>query len=174
MPLDCSPEAAAISLTMSFTRVTAVTISSSVRPTSFTELTPTSTLPSESWMSDLVSFAASALRWARRRTSSATTAKPRPWSPARAASTAALRARRLVWKAISSMVVMISPILFDAVQISPIAPTASRVTLPPRSATSRALVESWRARSAFSAFCFTALVICSRLDAVSSRLDACS
>ncbi len=36
-------------------------------------------------------------------TSSATTAKPMPASPARAASTAALRARRFVWKAISSI-----------------------------------------------------------------------
>jgi hypothetical protein len=34
------------------------------------------------------------------RTSSATTAKPRPASPARAASMAALRASRLVWSAI--------------------------------------------------------------------------
>ena len=42
-------------------------------------------------------FAAEALdRSARRRTSSATTAKPRPPSPARAASIAALRASRLV------------------------------------------------------------------------------
>jgi hypothetical protein len=48
-----------------------------------------------------------ALRWARLRTSSATTANPMPASPARAASTAALRARMLVWKAISSMVLMI-------------------------------------------------------------------
>ena len=37
------------------------------------------------------------------RTSSATTAKPRPASPARAASMAALRARRLVWSAIWPM-----------------------------------------------------------------------
>ena len=37
------------------------------------------------------------------RTSSATTAKPAPASPARAASTAALRARMFVWKAISSI-----------------------------------------------------------------------
>jgi hypothetical protein len=45
------------------------------------------------------------------RTSSATTAKPAPASPARAASTAALRARMLVWKAISSMTLMILAML---------------------------------------------------------------
>jgi hypothetical protein len=43
-----------------------------------------------------VSVAASAERWARDFTSSATTAKPRPCSPALAASTAALRARSFV------------------------------------------------------------------------------
>ena len=41
------------------------------------------------------------------RTSSATTAKPRPASPARAASMAALSASRLVWSAISEMTLMI-------------------------------------------------------------------
>ena len=44
-------------------------------------------------------------------TASATTAKPRPCSPARAASTAAFNANRFVWKAISSMTLMISSIL---------------------------------------------------------------
>ncbi len=43
------------------------------------------------------------------RTSSATTAKPRPASPARAASMAALSARRLVWSAMSAMTFMIWP-----------------------------------------------------------------
>jgi hypothetical protein len=54
-----------------------------------------------------VFLAASAERIARFRTSSATTAKPLPASPARAASTAAFKARRLVWNAISSMTLMI-------------------------------------------------------------------
>jgi len=42
---------------------------------------------------------ASVVRCDRARTSSATTAKPRPYSPARAASMAALRASRLVCSA---------------------------------------------------------------------------
>ena len=50
------------------------------------------------------------MRWARLRTSVATTAKPRPCSPARAASTAALSARILVWKAMPSMTLMMSEI----------------------------------------------------------------
>src|SRR6202521_6310177 len=52
----------------------------------------------------LAIWAAAALeRSASRRTSSATTANPRPASPARAASIAALRASRLVWSAMSLM-----------------------------------------------------------------------
>ena len=47
-------------------------------------------------LTSAVSLAAWALRWARFRTSSATTAKPRPASPARAASTAAFNARMFV------------------------------------------------------------------------------
>jgi hypothetical protein len=45
--------------------------------------------------------AADWLRSASLRTSEATTAKPLPCSPARAASTAAFRASRSVWRAIS-------------------------------------------------------------------------
>jgi PAS domain S-box-containing protein len=70
-----------------------------------------------------VSLAAWAQRCARLRTSSATTAKPMPASPARAASTAAFSARMLVWKAISSMTLMILEILSLCVLISPMATT---------------------------------------------------
>ena len=59
---------------------------------------PLSTLSTQAVISTLISLAAVALRWARARTrtSAATTAKPRPWSPARAASTAAFNASMLV------------------------------------------------------------------------------
>ena len=50
---------------------------------------------------------------ASRRTSSATTAKPLPASPARAASTAAFSARMLVWKAMSSMFLMMPRMAAD-------------------------------------------------------------
>ena len=55
-----------------------------------------STCVDDAKISPLISFAAPALREARLRTSEATTAKPRPCSPARAASTAAFNANRLV------------------------------------------------------------------------------
>lgn len=59
--------------------------------------------PSINWA---VSRVASAVFCAKLRTSSATTAKPFPAFPARAASTAGLRAKILVWKAIASMVLI--------------------------------------------------------------------
>jgi hypothetical protein len=65
-------------------------------------------------MRDLTSLAASAERCASARTSDATTAKPLPASPARAASTPAFSASRLVWKAMPSMTLMISEISLDA------------------------------------------------------------
>ncbi len=68
-----------------------------------------------------ISWVACTERSASRRTSSATTAKPLPASPARAASMAALRASRLVWSAIPSITLTILPISSDRSPIEPIA-----------------------------------------------------
>jgi len=93
----------------------------------------------ESSISALISFAACALRWARVRTSPATTAKPRPCSPARAASTAAFSARILVWKAIPSITLMISAIFCELPAMSRMVCTTLSTTLPPFCAVSDAL-----------------------------------
>ncbi|CSH94529.1 Uncharacterised protein [Shigella sonnei] len=103
---------------MSFTRVTELTISIMVAAALFTSFEPCWTRLTDSSISPLISFAACALRLARLRTSPATTAKPRPCSPARAASTAAFRARILVWKAIPSITLIMSPIFCELVAIS--------------------------------------------------------
>ena len=82
---------------------------------SATSLLPTVTSLADCSISTLTSDEALAADWARRRTSTATTAKPLPASPARAASTEAFSARRLVWKAMSSISPMMLEILDDDV-----------------------------------------------------------
>jgi hypothetical protein len=121
----------------------------------------------------LISRAACALRCARLRNSPATTAKPRPWSPARAASTAAFSVRMLVWNAMASIVPMMSAIFFELALISSIVETTWPTTSPPRVATSRAAVASCVAARALSALVFTVAVNCSIDDAVCCRLLAC-
>ncbi|GBU20127.1 hypothetical protein R80B4_00001 [Fibrobacteres bacterium R8-0-B4] len=111
MPSACSLQTAAIS----DIRSPALPVRSRIRPREFATstviLTPPSAFLTDSSIISAVFLAASALSIARLRTSSATTANPLPASPARAASTAALRARRLVWKAMSSIVLMILAVL---------------------------------------------------------------
>ena len=99
---------------MSVTRFTAATTSCIVAPAWSASLEPVSTLSTEASISTLISLAAAAERCARLRTSDATTAKPRPCSPARAASTAAFSARMLVWNAMPSITLMMSAIFFGA------------------------------------------------------------
>ena len=138
---------------------------------------PTSTLPSPTCCTEvsirvLISLAAAAERCARLRTSPATTAKPRPCSPARAASTAAFSARILVWKAMPSIRPMMSTMrVAEALMwpmVSPTRPTAS----PPRPATFEAATTSPSARTALSVLWPAAAAICARLLAVCSRLAA--
>ena len=111
MPEVCSWLAAVISPMMSVTRFTLPTISSIVLPASPTSALPASTLPTESSIRrlDLLGRRRRALRQVAH--FRATTAKPRPCSPARAASTAAFSARMLVWKAMPSITPMMSTIL---------------------------------------------------------------
>ncbi|CFD94853.1 Uncharacterised protein [Bordetella pertussis] len=174
IPLDCSSEAAEISPMMSVTRLTEATISCIVAPTRSTCCEPVPTLPTESSISTLISLAAWALRCASERTSPATTAKPLPCSPARAASTAAFSARILVWNAIPSITDTISEILRELAEMSCIVVTTSDTAEPPRSATSEATPASWLAWRALSAFCLTVEASCSIEAAVSSSEAACS
>ena len=143
-----------------------------VLPASCTRREPLSTLSTEAPIRVLISRAASAERPARLRTSPATTAKPRPCSPARAASTAALSARMLVWKAMPSMTPMMSAMRRDAVWISSMVLTTWDTASPPRRATALAEPANWFACAAASAFWRTELVSCVIDEAVSCRLPA--
>ncbi len=110
IPCDCSSDAVAISSTnwAIFCEIAAFSLNASW--VAFVNSLPLRTALIVFSIRLLVFFAASDARIARFRTSSATTAKPAPASPARAASTAAFRASRFVWKAISSIVLMIFPV----------------------------------------------------------------
>ncbi|OFA04380.1 hypothetical protein DUGA2_19240 [Duganella sp. HH101] len=158
---------------MSVTRFTLSTISFMVLPACATSLLPASTLSTESPISSLISLAAAAERCARLRTSVATTAKPRPCSPARAASTAAFKARMLVWNAMPSITPMMSAIFFDAALIAFMVSTTCATTAPPLVATADADAASSLAWRALSAFCLTVPVSSSIDDAVSSSELAC-
>ena len=121
-----------------------------------------------------VSLAACAERCAKFRTSSATTANPIPASPARAASTAALSARMLVWKAISSITLMI----FEILSLEPVISCidwsiSSSVRLPSVMRRSTSAITP-AASFEFSAF-LRVIEVISSLDAeVSSSDAACS
>ena len=87
------------------------------------------------------------------RTSSATTAKPRPCSPARAASMAALRARRLVCAAIAvivSTIPLISCDLSARPRIAVVTSWEASRTLPMAALAWAAAVTPWRATSRVS------------------------
>ena len=82
-PVDCSCDDWAISDTSPSMSAIRLTIPPRALPVSPTSLTPRSTWAVLLAIRALISRAASAERWARARTSWATTAKPRPASPAR-------------------------------------------------------------------------------------------
>ena len=140
MPALCSLLAALISPTMSVTRRMEETTSAMVALALSTRAEPCSTRSALAWMSSLISLAAWALRPAKDRTSLATTAKPRPCSPARAASTAALSARMLVWKAMPSMTWMMSAMRLLLALMPCMVRTTSATTSPPCAATVEAFM----------------------------------
>ncbi|VWC15713.1 hypothetical protein BUB20358_05547 [Burkholderia ubonensis] len=174
IPRLCSSDAAEISALMSATRRIACCTSPIVRPTASACAEPSRTVSTERWISSLISFAALDARCARLRTSPATTAKPRPCSPARAASTAAFSARMLVWNAMLSISPVMSAIFDELVLISVIVTSIRCTTSLPLSATSDALAASVVAWRALSEFCLTVAVSSSMLAAVSSSDAACS
>ena len=173
MPVVCSLAAVAISPSSVPTRLTdCIACAMRSRASRLCAL-PAATRSLDSSISCLISRAASVVRCASARTSEATTAKPRPDSPARAASTAALSARMLVWKATPSMVRMISAMRSDDCVICSIVSAEACTAAWLRSAMvaiSAASCEPWLADAAL---CCTVPLICSIDAAVSSRLLAC-
>ena len=171
---DWSRLAREISVSSSATSREPPTMRPNTSSTSPTSLTPVSARAPDSSISDAVSRAASAERMARLRTSCATTAKPRPASPARAASTAAFSARRFVWNAISSITRMMLAILSLEVRMPSIAPTSSFMREAPASASPRARSAMPAALVEFCAVRPTMEESSSMLAVTCSSVAACS
>ena len=156
-PTSCSRQAAVISSTSSAVFLMSGTRRESIVPASWATFTvSTESVP--------ISAAAAWLRSASLRTSEATTAKPLPCSPARAASTAALRASRSVWRAISCTM-----LIFWAMVC--MASTALPTAMPEASASLADWLAIFSVVAAFSAFCFTFAAI-SSIEAEASSVDA--
>ena len=174
MASACSLEALAMASIISVASWIPVTTFSKAPAVSSAILLPFSTEEREFSIRTAVFLDASADLLARSRTSSATTAKPLPALPALAASTAALRARMLVWNAISSMVLMIFPISPEELLISAMAVSISCILRFPSAAISLTVSDFLLASSAPRAFSLMRLEISSMDAASSSTEEACS
>ena len=174
IPCDCSLAAVEISATSASAAATFWTISSSDSPTLLQLTEPRRLLAIAASIFSAVSLAAAAERWASDRTSSATTAKPAPASPALAASTAALRARMLVWKAISSMFLTIFATSALEASMACMAVFMSTIVWAPDWAATRAWLAKAFAFSALSAVLRIITDISSSAALVSATLEPCS
>ena len=145
----CWPTASESPPMVSFTFSDALRISSTAVREPSAIPTPSVTLRTLSRMSDAISFEEEAHRSASLLTSSATTAKPRPCSPARAASMEALRASRLVWSAMSEITLTIPPIFSELAAMRLMVATTCATAAAPRTA----LATEVLARSEISASC---------------------
>ena len=117
----CAPAALSISCAVSSSFSILPVTAPSVLAVSSARSLPSRIFAMAVSISSAVCLAASADLPARLLTSSATTAKPLPASPAREASTAAFSARIFVWNAMSSITLIILPISSDDRLISSIA-----------------------------------------------------
>ena len=140
----CCTVAVAISAIFAAVSSAALMICFSDSPVCALSCAPSSTRCVDSLISEEISRAAWFERSASFRTSSATTAKPMPCSPARAASMAAFRASRFVWLAISEITWMISLICCELVRICSIDSIDFCTALPPSSASWLAFVGHFR------------------------------
>ncbi|CAJ9545441.1 Uncharacterised protein [Burkholderia pseudomallei] len=168
IPALCSTDAAVISVIVCATRSIDADTERIASPARSTSSEPPSICATDSSISSLISFADCALRCASARTSPATTAKPRPSSPARAASTAAFSARMLVWNAMPSITAMISAMRPELRAMPCILSITSSTIAPPFCVVRSASSASALAARALSLFCRTVAVSSSMLAAVCS------
>src|ERR1039458_5620318 len=171
IPADCSCEALAIWETSSSSFCECSRISTNPWATRVLLATPAMLLCRDLSIFSALSFAASAQRCASLRTSSATTANPSPASPALAASIAAFSANRLVWKAISSMVLTILPTSSLDVFTLAMAALMASTALTPSATEACVLPASSFARAACSSLPRVTSAIWAR-DVLTSPVDA--
>ena len=170
----CFSDAIAISFTKFAVSSTFFTIIFNEAAVSLVKFSPLVTADKEFPIITVIFFTASPDCSARFLTSSATTAKPLPASPALAASIAAFKAKRFVWEAISSIVLIIAEICFEEMVISFIESNNFCILVLPSSTICLVVLEKLLAFSAFSVFFLTWSSISVKLAKSSSTAPAWS
>jgi hypothetical protein len=164
--------AASMRICSSCLRMTPLFSTSPWMPSAASLMPPAMTLtspwiwPTSSW----ICLALFSLVSARVRTSSATTAKPLPCWPARAASMAAFSASRLVWSAMRATALTMSPMLAAWRSSSATIFTLSAWRLAATPTLVTVLCTSWLMRPA--SVCMTSALLCASVAAPSWRVMA--